>query len=168
MSELSDDLPEIEAVLRALNDAGVRYVVIGGVAMRLQGASHRTDDFDVFYGRDAANLEAIVRALLPYRPRLRGAPEGLPFIFDSRSLRNGLNFTFTTDIGAIDLLGDTGGMDFEGLWERSSSVTVNDIPVRIASVNDIIVMKRAANRPKDRDHIKSLEALRQLQNGGDE
>ncbi|MBC7808172.1 MAG: hypothetical protein H7145_18735 [Akkermansiaceae bacterium] len=163
MPELSDDLPEIEAVLLALNAAGVRYVVIGGVAMRLQGASHRTDDFDVFYGRDAANLEAIVRALMPYHPQLRGAPEGLPFIFDARTLKNGLNFTFTTDIGAIDLLGDTGGMDFAGLWERASQIEVNDIPIRVASVDDIIAMKRAANRPKDQDHIKSLEALRRLQ-----
>lgn len=83
MSELPDDLPEIESILKALNNEEVRYVVIGGVAMRLHGAAHRTDDFDVFYGRDAANLEALVRALAPFRPRLRGAPEGLPFLFDA-------------------------------------------------------------------------------------
>ena len=166
MPALSDDIPEIEAVLRALNEAGVRYVVIGGVAMRLQGASHQTDDFDVFYGRDKANLEAIVRALSPFHPRLRGAPEGLPFLFDARTLHNGLNFTFATDIGAIDLLGDTGGMDFDGLWERATSLEINEIPLRIASVDDLIAMKRAANRPKDQDHLRSLEALRRVQNGG--
>jgi hypothetical protein len=167
MPESSDDLPEIETVLLALNQAGVRCVVVGGVAMRLQGASHRTEDFDVFYGRDAANLDAIVRALTPYHPRLRGAPEGLPFLFDTRTLKNGLNFTFITDIGAIDLLGDTGSLDFDNLYERATQMEVNGIPLRVATVPDLITMKREANRPKDQDHLRSLEALLRFQQSGD-
>lgn len=76
--------------------------------------------------------------------------------------KNGLNFTFITDVGAIDLLGDTGGMDFEGLMARATFVEVNGIPLRISSIDDLITMKRTANRLKDQTHIMELEALRRL------
>jgi len=51
-----------------------------------------------------------VSALKPYHPRLRGAPEGLPFLFGMETLSNGMNFTLTTDLGDIDLLGHLSGL----------------------------------------------------------
>jgi len=88
-----DELEEFLKVIEALHAAGVRFVIIGGVAMRLQGCSHITDDIDVCYSRDRINLSTLVAALSPHRTRLRGAPADLPFIFDTRTLQFGLNFT---------------------------------------------------------------------------
>ena len=107
-------------------------------------------------------MSALVRALKPFHVSLRGAPEGLPFIFDERSLRNGLNFTFDTDIGPIDLLGDAGGIFFDDLWAHATPFSVNELPVYLASIDDLLIMKRAANREKDKIHIKELEALKKL------
>ena len=44
-----------------------------------------------------------------YQPYLRGAPPGLPFRWDDRTLKAGLNFTLTTTLGDLDLLGEVAG-----------------------------------------------------------
>ena len=67
--------------------------------MSFHGSSHVTDDVDVCYGRDADNLSCVGEELwAPHHPRLRGTPEDLPFLWDTRTLKNGLNFTLATDL----------------------------------------------------------------------
>jgi hypothetical protein len=150
-------------IIEALNAGRVRYVIIGGIAMRLHGSSHVTDDVDICYGRDLENLQALADALAPYHPALRGAPAGLPFTLDARSLKASLNFTLTTDIGALDILGEPAGIpSFDGLWERSVTMDIHGLLVHVASLDDLIAMKRAAGRIKDQGHTLELEALRKL------
>ncbi len=79
--------------------ARVDFVVIGGVAMIAQGYPRLTLDLDVCYSRTDENMSRIVAALKPLAPTLRGAPPELPFVFDERTLKNGLNFTFETTLG---------------------------------------------------------------------
>jgi predicted nucleotidyltransferase len=94
---------------------------------------------------------------------LRGAPEGLPFFWDERTLKDTSNFTLETALGAVDLLGHVSGADsFEGVWERSLVLPIDGLAVHVASLDDLIAMKRAANRPKDQNHLLELEALRRL------
>ena len=158
-----DGSGEFREVIAALAAQQVRFVIIGGVAMRLQGCTHVTEDIDLCYARDSQNLVTLANALSPYHARLRGVPEDLPFVFDARTLRSGLNFTLRTDLGDIDILGEASGVDsFEGLWTRATKMEVYGITVRVASVDDLLAMKRAANRPKDQRHIMELEALRRL------
>lgn len=155
--------PDFAAIIEALCRADVRFVIVGGLAMRLQGSSHVTDDVDVAYERSTANYAALVEALGPMHPRLRGAPPDLPFLWDARTLRAGLNFTFDTDCGPVDILGEAAGAgDFAGLWERATPMTLYGHSVRVASLADLIAMKRAANREKDRRHLPELEALERL------
>lgn len=131
--------------------------------MRLHGSSHLTDDFDITYARDNDNLIAISQAFREHRPRLRGAPDDLPFIWDERTLRYGLNFTLATNIGDIDILGEVAGSEsFDGLWERSIKMEIEAEVVHVVSINDLIKMKRAANRPKDQAHLLELLALQNL------
>ena len=165
---MPDLRPDFRAILAALERQQVRFVLIGGVAMSFHGSSHVTDDVDVCYGRDADNLTALVNALAPHHPRLRGAPEDLPFLWDTRTLKNGLNFTLATDLGAVDLLGEAAGSPaFEVLWGRAIIVDVLGLAVRVASLNDLIAMKQAAGRPKDQSHLLELQALRKLTQGGE-
>src|SRR5437773_933457 len=103
-------MKELEPQLTWLGQHGIACVIIGGVAAYAHGSSALTHDLDVCYARDAANLERLAHALKTVRARLRGAPEGLPFLLDAQTLRNGLNFTFQTDIGPIDLLGEVAGV----------------------------------------------------------
>ena len=87
----------------------------------------------------------------------------MPFILDAQTFRNTENLTLDTDLGQLDLLGHIAGAeDFEALYARSVEAVVEDVPVRIASLDDLIVMKRVANRVKDQLHILELEALRRL------
>ena len=155
--------PDLHAILETLEAGGVRFVLIGGLAMVLLGSDYITKDVDIVYARDADNLAALVVALNPMRPRLRGVPADLPFIFDVRTFQNVSNMTLMTDIGDLDLLGEAPGADsFEALWERSVTVELDGFSIRVASIDDLIAMKTAAGRPKDQNHVMELRALREL------
>lgn len=160
---MQESLLDFMAVLKALNACNVRYVLIGGLAMIAHGADHITQDIDVGYARDRENLKALTEAPSGAHPRPRDFPLDLPFIWDERTLRAASNFTLETDMAAVDLLGEIAGIEsFEGLWERSQPTELYGMPVRIASLDDLVAMKRAANRPKDQRHLLELEALRKL------
>jgi predicted nucleotidyltransferase len=149
-------------LLAALNDAGVRYVVIGGLAAAAHGSIRATRDVDVVYERSDENLDRLVAALARLAPYLRGAPAGLPFRFDRATLRSGLNFTLTTALGEIDLLGEVvGGGRYADLAERSAELDVAGVRCRCVDLPTLIATKRAAGRPRDFDAIAELEALRE-------
>jgi predicted nucleotidyltransferase len=152
--------------IAALDAAGVKFVLVGGLALIAHGLDISTKDIDIAYSRDGANLLALASALRPFKPRLRGVPDDLPFVFDERTLKNTANMTLVTSIGDLDVLGHVSGVqDFEGLWERAVTLTLYGFPVKVAALDDLIVMKKAANRPKDQVHLLSLEALKGLTEG---
>jgi predicted nucleotidyltransferase len=162
-AEYMDQSNDFQQAIEALNAVGFRFVIIGVIAMRLQGAAHMTDDIDFAFARDTQNLIFLVQALTPYHPCLRGAPPGLPFFWDVRTLQTSINLTLETDIGSIDLLGDPPGIaSFEDLWQRATIQTRNGVEVRVASVEDLIAMKQAAGRPKDQAHLLELERIQQI------
>ncbi|MHB2021234.1 MAG: hypothetical protein ACYCW6_30240, partial [Candidatus Xenobia bacterium] len=131
----------------------------------LHGSARFTQDADVVYQRSDDNLERLVRALQDLHPYLRGAPPGLPFKWDVRTLKAGLNFMLTTDAGAIDLLGHiAGGPAFEDLQADSETLEVDGNRWRCLTLEKLIAVKRAAGRPRDLDAIAELERLRERQN----
>jgi hypothetical protein len=151
-----------EALLRALKNAELEFIVVGGAAAIAHGASRLTQDLDIVYRRTPENLARLVKALGSLHPYLRGAPPGLPFLFDERALRSGLNFTLTTDLGDIDLLGEiTGGGGYDALYPDTLALDVFGIQCRGLSLNRLIHVKRAAGRPKDLEAIAELEAIRE-------
>lgn len=149
-------------LLRRLNDAGVEFVVIGGLAVISHGHVRATIDMDVCYARTPENLRRLVAALTPIHPRLRGAPPELPFFWDERTLRNGLNFTLATDEGDLDVLGEVTGLgDYDDIVMRAIEIDVHGARVRVLSLEDLIRSKAAAGRAKD---LVDLEALRAIAN----
>src|SRR2546430_1661806 len=103
-------MAEIASGLKLLADFRVDCVVVGGVAAGARGSSQATFDVDVCYARDPPNLMRLTEALRSVNATLRGAPKDIPFILDEETLRRGLNFTFDTDIGKIDILGEVQGV----------------------------------------------------------
>src|SRR2546423_7438669 len=101
---------QFRTLLAALHSNNVAFVIIGGVAATLHGSARVTYDLDIVYERTPENLQRIIEALGPFKPYLRGAPPGLPFRFDAETLKRGLNFTFTTSEGPLDLLGELSGV----------------------------------------------------------
>jgi len=154
---------EFQKSIELMVDSGIRFVIIGGVAMRMQGTAHVTDDIDFSYSRDVTGFPGLIETLNRHHVRLRNVPADLPFSFDLRTLKNTQNFTLVTDVGDIDLLAEPAGIDsFEGLWERATEMEIFGLSVRVASIEDLIGMKSAAGRPKDKQHLLELQDLQQL------
>ncbi len=152
----------LEKLMTCLVNNQVKFVVIGGVAATVHGSAYVTYDLDVCYGRDAENLARLVKALAPYHPQLRGVPDDLPFFWDERTLRRGLNFTLTTDLGDIDLLGEVAGIGvFEQVLDSSILLELFGVECAVLSLKALIEAKRAAGRPKDLMILPELEALRE-------
>lgn len=153
----------LEETIRVLYDAGVEFVLIGGAAMGLQGSAHLTKDMDFCYARKRQNMERLARALRPYHPVLRGAPTGLPFKFDVETISRGLNFTLTTDLGDIDLLGEVAGLGtFEDVKATSDLMEVGGICCHVLSLPGLIKSKTAAGRSRDLYVLPELKALEEL------
>ncbi len=147
-------------LLVALNRGRVEFIIVGGFAGTLHGSAIPTQDLDVVYARTPENLDKLVAALGPHSPYLRGAPPGLPFQFDAETLRNGLNFTLSTALGPIDLLGEiAGGGRYEDLAPHGRTVRVFGVDCLCLGLEKLIEVKRAAGRPKDLVAIADLTAL---------
>jgi hypothetical protein len=154
----------IEAPLRLLGEYRVNCVIVGGVAAAIHGSLLLTNDLDVCYARDAANLKQLAAALQSVHARLRNAPEGLPFVLDAETLKHGLNFTFATDIGDVDLLGEVSGVgNYEEVLEDSVTVDLFGYNFAVIDIGKLIVAKRAAGRPKDLIALPELEAIQEAQ-----
>jgi hypothetical protein len=139
---------------------GVRFVVIGGFAAALRGSPMITGDIDICYERDPGNLERLTAALAGLGARLRGAPADVPFHLARSTLEAGDHFTFATDAGPLDCLGTPAGTDgFTDLDASATDVDLEGVVVRVASLDDLIRMKRAAGRPQDRIAVEWLSAL---------
>jgi hypothetical protein len=151
---------DLAGIVGVLADAGVELIVIGGLAAQAHGSARLTQDVDIVYRRTPDNIARLCGALAAHQPYLRGAPAGLPFHFDPDTVERGLNFTLTTDIGDVDLLGDmAGGGTFEEIEPHSVVLTVFGRSVRVIGLPALIRAKRAAGRPKDFEAIAELEAL---------
>jgi hypothetical protein len=154
----------IEAPLRLLGEYKVKCVIVGGVAAAIHGSLLLTNDLDVCYERDATNLKQLAEALQSVHARLRNVPEGLPFLLDGETLKRGLNVTFSTDIGDVDLLGEVRGVGhYEDVLAGSVTVELFGYRFAVMDIGKLITAKRAAGRPKDLIAIPELEAIQEAQ-----
>jgi predicted nucleotidyltransferase len=148
-------------LLRTLNEHDVRYIVIGAFAGRLLGSPTLTRDLDICYARDKPNLKALATSLRELRARLRGVEEGVSFRLDALTLERGDSFTFVTDAGDLDVLGTPAGTNgYDDLARSADTLDLDGLKVLVASIDDLIRMKRAAGRPKDLIEAEVLGALR--------
>jgi hypothetical protein len=157
-----------ERILRLLNDAGVAYVIIGGLANNLHGYDRATGDLDICYDRSRTNIRQLVLVLRAVDAAPRSWPPDLPFVLDEQTLRNGDGFTFTTSSGDLDLLGTPAGSEGYGDLVQGAELMEIDpgFVVPVVGLDDLIRLKRAAGRPKDMADLPDLERLRDLRGGG--
>ena len=156
-------IPELRlgVLLRRLTEGGVDFVVIGGVAVILQASPRFTKDLDICYATGQENLDRLGAVLVELGAKLRQADEDLPFVPDGRTLRRTRILTLTTPDGGIDLLVDPDGSPgYPALRRRASEIDVDGITVLVASIEDLLAMKRAAGRPQDLVDLESLEIAR--------
>jgi hypothetical protein len=149
-------------ILRVLDRHGVGFVLIGGIAARLHGSPSVTVDLDICYDRSPDNLERLAAALVELGAKLRGVDDEVPFLLDARTLRAGSNFTFNTTAGPFDVLGSPAGTaGYDELAANAEQVDIGGVVAPVADLDDLIRMKLAAGRPKDRIEAEVLGALRE-------
>jgi hypothetical protein len=153
----------IQSLLVGLTDAGVEFVVVGGVAGGIHGSPFVTNDLDVCYGADRANLTRVVKALRVWSPYPRGWEEGLPFSLDVRTLRTTPLLTLRTSQGDLDLFDRVEGVGpFPEVFTSSEEATAFGIRFRVLTLDALIRARRASARPKDLAQLPTLEALAEL------
>lgn len=149
-----------EQIISALVAAGVRFVVIGGVAATIQGSARLTNDIDICYDTSPDNVDRLVRLLTRWKAYLRGVERGLPFILDARAFRTTPIMTLTTTMGDIDVLDVVPGVgDYKAVVRQSEAVDIGDVEFRSLTLEALIASKKAVRRPKDVEQLIELEAL---------
>ena len=154
---------DVEKLLRAFHRENVEFVIIGGLAAVLQGSAYVTADLDLCYSRKRQNLEKLARALAPFHPVLRAVPDQVPFQLDLSALRSGMNFTLSTAVGDVDILGEVTGMGtYDEIVAFSEDIEVFDVSCKVLTLEGLIKAKRAVARAKDLKLLPELEALLEI------
>ena len=142
----------------------VEFVLIGGIAAQAHGSPSLTADLDIVPSWDRDNLRKVALLLAEIAAVRHGVPEDSPPLpqLDERTLLAGAVFTLTTRFGRFDLLANPDpGLDFDALMRSAVEYELLGHRLHVASLDDLIAMKRAAGRPKDRVELEILGALRE-------
>lgn len=153
-------MTDFPGLIQALANSDLEFIVIGGAAAIAHGVARLTSDLDIVYRRTSVNIKRLVALLSPHAPYLRGAPPGLPFHWDERTIKSGLNFALITNLGELDILGEiTGGGGYEELLPFSEAMDIFGARCMCLGIEKLIEVKKAAGRPKDFEPMAELKAL---------
>lgn len=155
---------EPEQLLSLLVEREVQFIVIGGLAAQFHGSPSLTRDLDVVLLWDRENLQRVAQILGDIAAVRDGVPVDTPPLppLDAQTLLAGAVFALNTRHGRLDLLANPDpGFDFAALRSNAVRFEAFGVPVLAASLDDLITMKRAAGRPKDRVEVEILGALRE-------
>ena len=154
----------LERFCAVLAEHGVEFIIVGGQAEALMGGARVTYDVDLCYRRTPDNLERLATALGTLNLTLRGAPPELKFRLDAQALALGQNYTFEVDgewpldfLGYLEPLGT-----YEDLLPHVETMSIGGRPTQVIGLEDLIRIKRYLGRPKDRESLLQLEAIKRL------
>ncbi len=163
--------PDLQRIFDALALHNVEYLLVGGIAARAYGARRPTFDVDCVPEPSRQNFDRLAAALRHLHARLR--VEGLsddeaallPVQLTGSTLVRMELSTWRTDGGDLDILADIPDrlgrhMSYRELVERATELNLDGIVVRVAALDDVIASKEWAGRPKDRDALPEVRALR--------
>jgi predicted nucleotidyltransferase len=158
-----------EDVFKTLYEEGVRYLIVGGMAVNFYGYARMTVDLDIMVDLDEENLKKLIKAMerLNYQPR---APVK-PIEFTSSKKREewvkekgAIVFTFIDlkdPIKHIDIFLKN-PMDFEKVYQSRNTIQMKDVPMSLPSIDDLIEMKGLSGRPRDLEDIHHLKKIKEI------
>lgn len=159
------DRTSFEVIFEALE--GVRYLVVGGVAVVLHGHPRFTADLDLVVALEEANARAAMTALegLGFRPR---APVSAQSFADASAREGWIRDKGLTVFSLWSPSWPGTEIDvfvaepfaFDEAYARALRLTLDGVTVTVAGLDDLVLMKRRAGRPKDLADVAALEAIR--------
>lgn len=158
-----------ERIVTALASHGVRYVLVGALAARLQGFPRVTADADIAPARDPDNLERLAAALreLEVRVYAESVPEGLSFDCSAATLARAESWNLVTSAGRLDVFFRPAGTEgYDDLSEGALRYEVFGVELDAAALEDIVRSKEAADRPQDRQDILVMREMLRRRKGG--
>lgn len=158
----SDTMASILDLLRRLNEHEVEFVIVGGMAGVLHGSSLVTLDLDICAPLTGQNLARILTALSGLAPRFRMTPDKRPVSVDPDDYVGYKNLYLITDWGQLDILSEILGLgDHEQVARQTITVDLGGISCRVLNLDALILAKKGMNRPRDRQAVIELEAIRE-------
>jgi len=157
------------ALFQALNDAGIRYLVVGGMAVNLHGYSRFTGDVDILLALDSGNLDRM-GTLMERQGFTQRLPIDIHVLSDQKQVQKFLTEKGMTAYSfvhpklpqiSVDVLAGE-SLNFETYDAHKAVIEAWTIPIPVISVDDLIELKRKANRQKDIDDIEALLQLKQI------
>jgi predicted nucleotidyltransferase len=153
--------------LERLRDAEVDFVLVGGLAVNAWGYLRATRDIDLVPDPSSENLARLDALLVALGGRVEVGERLLEAAAIKTFLRTGDRTLVLTDLGRIDVLqGLPQVPGFAALDERAREVDIEGLVVKVCSLEDLLAMKRASDRPRDRDDLEALEAAREGEGPG--
>jgi len=152
--------PAFDELLQRLADAGVDFVLVGGLALNAWGVVRGTKNVDVVVATNAENLRRIAAVAVDANGRVQqgeallGSPVSI-----AAALTSGEQVAIETDLGRLDVVqGLEGVPSFEDLRSRAAEAEILGATVWVCSREDLRMMKRAAGRTRDLADLEDLDA----------
>jgi len=151
-----------EKLVNVLARHGVRYVLVGALAARLQGFPRLTADADIAPARDAENLGRLAAALreLGARVYTESAPGGPPFDISPATLSRAGLWNLATSAGRLDIVFEPAGTKgYEDLSRSAIRFEVFGVALHAAALRDIVRSKKASGRLQDRQDVAVMREM---------
>ena len=150
-------------LIERLVNADVEFVIVGGFAGVVQGCTFVTQDIDICCEFTSANLLRLQKAIDDLNPVHRMTPNRQKLKLTEESPNQYKNLYLDTDIGQLDCISYVDGVGgFGEVKEASDLIEVENVELRVLNIDALIESKKAMNRPRDREAILQLEAIKKL------
>ena len=150
--------PDYRDMVECLLREGVDFMLVGGYAVALHGWPRTTFDIDFWIMANPQNAKAVMRAITSFGAPLMGLTE-------ADFHRPGMVFQIGTEPQRIDIISAVDGLDYADAALRAVTMNVDGLEIKVVSLDDLIVNKRASGRPKDIADAVMLEKLKERENG---
>ena len=150
--------PDYRDMVECLLREGVDFMLVGGYAVALHGWPRTTFDIDFWIMANPENAKAVMRAITSFGAPLMGLTE-------ADFHRPGMVFQIGTEPQRIDIISAVDGLDYADAALRAVTMNVDGLEIKVVSLDDLIVNKRASGRPKDIADAVMLEKLKERENG---
>ena len=150
-------------LLEHLVKAGVDFVIVGGFAGVVHGCTYVTQDIDICCNFSADNLLALQKGISDLQPVHRMTPNRKKLKLTQQTCGQFKNLYLDTDIGQLDCLSFIDGLgDYNEVKGESELFEVEEIKMRVLSVDALIKTKKSMNRLRDKEAVLQLEAIQKL------